>query len=750
MEGKYGRDHVVNISHLQDRKTFTPEVSAHFELVEFGMDTPNKTSRDNKVGRRIAELQEKYGNDYTIMDGVADRDDLKRSLSDKQLDLDTAFGLLSSKNAELHSQALKDVQDAVREKGFKGIFKQRKDIPGYELDFDKSIAQYVAGMSRLAAELKYSRKAGDVINKKMGGKMAQHAHDTMKYVLDPEQEHRRWRMAGFIWYLGGNFSSAVLQTASIPMIVAPYLTMYTGIKGAPKIAWEITKAGRDVLETIDFSKERPYKDIFFNILGPNSRLTEDEKNAVAKAIAEGVLKPYSLMDEAGFSINPDILTKVFQSSKILSSSTPQNIMQVGIAGMFSTMESASRTTAFLASYRLMKQNPKYRKKGLEVLGKNEGFVAATSLNKDGPDIYDMAKFMIDDTFGMYGKINRPRYQTQIGSLAFQFQSYPHQMFELMGRMAFSESYGEGKGIHNEGRKAFAAMMVMVFLTAGLRGLPGVDDLEELIRFLRRKFGPGLDHDMSLMLREMIDNAGMGQHWAEFIEHGALNAYAGIDIQRRLAFNIPGSQPIKALIGMRGDAVDMLGVPGALVIGNIADAIELGSQGRFVEASFRTVPLFAKNIAEAVYMGNYGVRSKSGNQVNTPGEISMFDVAKKALGFQPMTVSRARAGDFAEENMKKANREYQQRVTKELADLYYDLAEASIGGNREEILDIREDIQDIVLEVMQHNKTARIEHQINPRVKTIRNRVRDRMQPGNIRRMPKRLRRKALEVQQYFK
>jgi len=86
----------------------------------------------------------------------------------------------------------------------------------------------------------------------------------------------------------------------------------------------------------------------------------------------------------------------------------------------------------------------------------------------------------------------------------------------------------------------------------------------------------------------------------------------------------------------------------------------------------------------------------------------------------------------------------------LPDLYYDLAEASIGGNREEILDIREDIQDIVLEVMQHNKTARIEHQINPRVKTIRNRVRDRMQPGNIRRMPKRLRRKALEVQQYFK
>jgi hypothetical protein len=129
---------------------------------------------------------------------------------------------------------------------------------------------------------------------------------------------------------------------------------------------------------------------------------------------------------------------------------------------------------------------------------------------------------------------------------------------------------------------------------------------------------------------------------------------------------------------------------------------------------------------------------------------MYDVAKKALGFQPMTVSRARAGDFAEENMKKANREYQQRVTKELADLYYDLAEASIGGNREEILDIREDIQDIVLEVMQHNKTARIEHQINPRVKTIRNRVRDRMQPGNIRRMPKRLRRRALEVQQYFK
>ena len=59
----------------------------------------------------------------------------------------------------------------------------------------------------------------------------------------------------------------------------------------------------------------------------------------------------------------------------------------------------------------------------------------------------------------------------------------------------------------EGKKALGTMMLFLFVFAGVRGLPGADDAEEWYRYLRRTFGDGINHDLSLTLRDTMYDIG---------------------------------------------------------------------------------------------------------------------------------------------------------------------------------------------------------------------------------------------------
>ena len=90
------------------------------------------------------------------------------------------------------------------------------------------------------------------------------------------------------------------------------------------------------------------------------------------------------------------------------------------------------------------------------------------------------RFLIDETFGVYGKLNRPAIMRKYGAIPALFQTYISQMFALTYRMLTGGSTPQQKAA---GRRVFLRMMGMIVLTGGMFGIPGSDDAEDLASWM---------------------------------------------------------------------------------------------------------------------------------------------------------------------------------------------------------------------------------------------------------------------------
>ena len=99
-----------------------------------------------------------------------------------------------------------------------------------------------------------------------------------------------------------------------------------------------------------------------------------------------------------------------------------------------------------------------------------------------------ARFMVEETFGVYGKENRPRLARGFGALPALFMTYISQMFGLLYRLLNPVGMAANKTrLQNKvGRRAFARIMLMMLITGGLFGLPGGEDAEDIYNLVRKE------------------------------------------------------------------------------------------------------------------------------------------------------------------------------------------------------------------------------------------------------------------------
>jgi hypothetical protein len=108
-----------------------------------------------------------------------------------------------------------------------------------------------------------------------------------------------------------------------------------------------------------------------------------------------------------------------------------------IGGMFNTMEATSRLTAYIAAMRTF-NDPANGNEAIErmrtLYGSNQLFQEAINRNNGDLTPQIATRFLIDETFGVYGKLNRPAIMRKWGSVPALFQTYISQMIALMYRM----------------------------------------------------------------------------------------------------------------------------------------------------------------------------------------------------------------------------------------------------------------------------------------------------------------------------
>jgi hypothetical protein len=189
---------------------------------------------------------------------------------------------------------------------------------------------------------------------------------------------------------------------------------------------------------------------------------------------------------------------------------------------------------------------------------------------------------------------------------------------------------------------------VLFMSAGLGGMPGADDLDDVIDgFAQRVLGRSFD---SKQAKKEFFASILGQAGAEFVM-GGLTGLPGapIDLSGRLGLGnlIPGTGILTKKSDYSRDTAEIFGPAGSLFKQVAAGAGKL-AQGDVAGAAKEVAPVAAQNVIKGVDMAVMGMyRDTKGRKVI---DTEPWEAVAKAVGFQPATVKRVQDATGTQQNL----------------------------------------------------------------------------------------------------
>ena len=615
-------------------------------------------------------------------------DNVLRMAGNPLMAMDLLIGQLSSNNQVLYDQLRRSIETLVKTRGFASHLRNAAMTPGYSSDFRRAWAMYAVGAAGFAARQTYGNRlnkaAAAIPNTKL--RLKEYAMRYRDYVMSPTEEWTKVRGLAFTYWLGGNLSSALIQLTSLPLYSLPRMSMFTS---TPKATAALTKSFKDGLKSLRImlavlrKGQQPTGWTYFDPRFPGifDHYTPHERDVIKQSFAQGLLKPLLMIQQSG-------LIPMTGSNLPYNTVNTWQKIQTRLAAWFGLMETLARLTQFMATYRLAQQDPNVMRKAQQVFG-NEPLWRQQHPGT-APTPFDFSRYMLDDIMAVFDKTNRARIERGVGAVALQFATWIKQILATMAMDAVKR----GK----EGKKAFAMMCLFLFLSAGMWGLPGSEDLRDIAEAAAGAAGFKLDIDAELRLfwKERFDwDPTVG----DAIMRGGLR-WAGIDASRRIGLGrLPGSNQLGVLFGDQ-DAAQLLGPAGASFLAPFAAFGKrlAGGEDAF-GASREFMPAMLRNLMDT-RAWEHGYYTRSGkrllNEVDTPDRI-----VRGLLGFMPTTVARtqelARAEQRAEERLGPKDR-FQNRLVR----LSVEQAEAFYSNDVERLRKAREKVEALQKEVRDYN------------------------------------------------
>ena len=660
----------------------------HYEHIEADINPLSRETQFNKVRQRI---QEDYAGVDIIIEDIKKIDKaafsaMRKAMSSDLNTIDNMSQYLSEPNQKKYADVRKEMKTVIGSKakddihGFNTFVEARQKVGGvngYDGDFVRGILNFglmgseYASRNRFMTEVTSRYKLfKDNYLEDTNIRKGVDKWYTYK-VDDPTQEHTQLRRAGFWWFLGGNVSSALLQTMSLVQFTGPMLGSFAGNK---KAAAALGVAFKDASKMISFTKNTN-GDLFLDL----SKVPLDIREEVMDAIKKGIIKQGQLLQEIGMPVgHPTSASSPEGTAKRKIHDFEMTI----VGGAFNTMETVSRMTSYIAALRLAR-DPTVLAKADEYFQGN-GLWEAMRFERAGGAITPqmLAEFITDRTFGLYGKLNRNNIARGYGSVAFLFTTYIGQMFALMHRSLTS---GETAAQKRVGRRMFGKMILAIGFTAGYMAIPGVDDAEDFFSWVMSQV-TGVKRDYSDQFKDMVESV-VGERGAEAMQNGIFNAYGGMDIQRRIGFGqLPGSQQFKALMSLTGlstgaDAKDLGGAPMAMIFGTMEKVInELKKDGmtslvpfvgRDADALSALFPTAIQNMYKAQKYALQGYADTNRGTLLTH-DLNAYDIAMQAIGFAPSKIANKRADVYREQQIGGATSEYRKRMNGRITQAMQDI------------------------------------------------------------------------------
>jgi hypothetical protein len=576
------------------------------------------------------------------------------------------------------------------ETAFAQSFQKRKGTAGYMEDTIGVFERKMRNTAHQVANMMYNPKLTGVVDSMeeqtniaggtgQGNAIQKEYLDEFKkhlgYVLNPTKNDigSILTSAAFTYTLGFNVSSALVNMANIPMIVAPYLK---GKYGDASVASAIGNA-TSVFTGSGTKTNMP-------VIGADGRTTGMRvmPSITNYAPDSAMGKRYATLIRIG---NQQGQFNRSQLYEILNADTRTGVMAKfnAISGwMFHHGERMNREVTLVATYNLelgrLKNPSKEDVTKIEALRQEIAQKEKREVDtKEATEAYaaQTAIYTTELTNGGISAAAAPRIaQNSIGKVFFMYKRYGISMYYMMFKTAKEALKGETKEVREAAMKQLGGIVGMSALMAGAQGIP--------------MFG-ALSLVYSLFTDEDEDdlNAVTQKALGDFLYKGPVEYLTNLSIASRITLNdlIIRDAPQSNASTFTQQVIQAIGGPVFGVVDRISRGYSKINEGNFERGIEDLLPSAASNGLKALRYGSEGAKTLRGDPIT--GEISLFNLVGQALGFAPADYTRQIEINAREKGIDKA---ISTQASKQKQKYYMAKREGDVEGMeeaREKLLEI---------------------------------------------------------------
>ncbi|TXY13620.1 PLxRFG domain-containing protein [Vibrio mimicus] len=510
--------------------------------------------------------------------------------------------------ANMHTPAKESLSDEIYQmylrtlpaRSMRRNFIHRKGVAGFSQDAVRALADQGFRQSRQQARLDHmdildnhldsiQKYVHELPNNVEADRVVEELNKRHEWVRNPSRAGWAQKLTslGFVWMLGLTPAAALVNLTQNLQVALPILGSRYGMAESSKM---MSQATAQYLKAA-FTRNRPKGQ---GILG--SVLTGGEKEAMRRAVAQGVIDVTQAADLAGLAENPNAKY----------SGTWNKAMNI-IGWAFHHAEVFNREVTYIAAYRLaMKKH-----------GDHEKAIA------------DAIKDTWDSHFD-YSSINRARFmQSDMAAVALQFKQYSQNMTYYLWANLAKALKGETPEVKSMARKQLLGTLASTFFIGGAGALPlwaittAIDAAQEIVGDDDEPF------DAETELKRMLAEA-FGKENAALIWHGALPSISG-----RISLNDLWVRSINRDVDASTAYVEYMKQALGPVLGGIGVSWAQGladiSNDQFARGIERILPKAIKDVLKtARYINEGGVTTKNGDEIVS--DLTVFELLGQASGF----------------------------------------------------------------------------------------------------------------------
>ncbi|MCX9539494.1 PLxRFG domain-containing protein [Vibrio cholerae] len=510
--------------------------------------------------------------------------------------------------ANMHTPAKESLSDEIYQmylrtlpaRSMRRNFIHRKGVAGFSQDAVRALADQGFRQSRQQARLDHmdildnhldsiQKYMHELPNNVEADRVVEELNKRHEWVRNPSRAGWAQKLTslGFVWMLGLTPAAALVNLTQNLQVALPILGSRYGMAESSKM---MSQATAQYLKAA-FTRNRPKGQ---GILG--SVLTGGEKEAMRRAVAQGVIDVTQAADLAGLAENPNAKY----------SGTWNKAMNI-IGWAFHHAEVFNREVTYIAAYRLaMKKH-----------GDHEKAIA------------DAIKDTWDSHFD-YSSINRARFmQSDMAAVALQFKQYSQNMTYYLWANLAKALKGETPEVKSMARKQLLGTLASTFFIGGAGALPlwaittAIEAAQEIVGDDDEPF------DAETELKRMLAEA-FGKENAALIWHGALPSISG-----RISLNDLWVRSINRDVDASTAYVEYMKQALGPVIGGIGVSWAQGladiSNDQFARGIERIPPKAIKDVLKtARYINEGGVNTKNGDEIVS--DLTAFELLGQASGF----------------------------------------------------------------------------------------------------------------------